>query len=132
MYVWTLLRVAFIFWARLRKTGDTECSEQGGDSHEREQSTKAHLRKSVPLRGLPLVRWSVLRRSRQGECRWSRFVIEVAGRLTLVAVARHQHDDAPLVDILQVDGGRGTQIAREGLRGLDHYLLPDPRFRDLP
>src|SRR5215207_9888615 len=28
MYVWTLLRVAFFFWARPRKTGDTECSEQ--------------------------------------------------------------------------------------------------------
>jgi hypothetical protein len=28
MRVWTLLRVAFFFWARPRKTGDTECSEQ--------------------------------------------------------------------------------------------------------
>src|SRR5215204_4303353 len=28
MCVWTLLRVAFFFWARPRKTGDTECSEQ--------------------------------------------------------------------------------------------------------
>src|SRR5215204_1413859 len=28
MYVWTLLRVAFFFRARPRKTGDTECSEQ--------------------------------------------------------------------------------------------------------
>src|SRR5215216_3167109 len=26
--MWTLLRVAFFFWARPRKTGDTECSEQ--------------------------------------------------------------------------------------------------------
>src|SRR5215216_7052918 len=71
MCVQTLLRVAFFFWARPRKTGDTECTEQGGASHEREQSTKAHLRKSVPMRGLPLVRWSVLRRSRRGESRWT-------------------------------------------------------------
>src|SRR5687767_4118294 len=28
MCVWTLLRVAFIFWARPRKTGDTGCSGQ--------------------------------------------------------------------------------------------------------
>jgi hypothetical protein len=28
MCVWTLLRVAFFFWARPRKTGDTECTEQ--------------------------------------------------------------------------------------------------------
>src|SRR5215204_2757860 len=28
MCVWTLLRVAFFFWARPRKTGDTECSGQ--------------------------------------------------------------------------------------------------------
>src|SRR5215208_7167575 len=28
MCVWTLLRVAFIFWARPRKTGDTGCSRQ--------------------------------------------------------------------------------------------------------
>src|SRR5215212_6331028 len=28
MCVWTLLRVAFFFWARPRKTGDTGCSEQ--------------------------------------------------------------------------------------------------------
>src|SRR5215216_3213459 len=76
MCVRSLLRVAFFFWARPRKTGDTECSEQGGASHEREQSTKTHLRKSVPMRDQPLVRWSVLRRSRQGESRWARFVRE--------------------------------------------------------
>src|SRR5215212_1849134 len=29
MCVQTLLRVAFFFWARPRKTGDTECTEQG-------------------------------------------------------------------------------------------------------
>src|SRR5215217_480635 len=28
MSVWTLLRVAFFFWARPHKTGDTECSGQ--------------------------------------------------------------------------------------------------------
>src|SRR5215216_2993152 len=28
MCVWTLLRVAFFFWARPRKAGDTECTEQ--------------------------------------------------------------------------------------------------------
>src|ERR687891_487622 len=52
--------------------------------------------------------------------------VEVAGELVLIAVARHQHDDAPIIDVLQVYGGRGTQIAREDLRGLDHYLLADP------
>src|SRR5215207_5836819 len=57
--------------------------------------------------------------------------VEVAGELVLIAVARNQHDDAPIIDVLQVDGGRGTQIAREDFRGLDHYLLPDPRLRDL-
>src|SRR5215212_6126878 len=54
--------------------------------------------------------------------------VEVAGELTLIAVARHQHDDAPLVDILQVDGGGGAQIAREDFGGLDHHLLADPRL----
>src|SRR3954463_8042929 len=58
--------------------------------------------------------------------------VEVAGELALVLVARHQHDDAPVVYVLKVDGGRGTQIAREGLRGLDRPLLPDPSLRDLP
>src|SRR5215207_2831938 len=76
MCVWTLLRVAFFFWARPRKTGDTGGSEQGGASHEREQSTKAQPRKSVPMRDQPLVRWSVLRRSRQGEGGWSPSVRE--------------------------------------------------------
>src|SRR5215208_4468303 len=57
--------------------------------------------------------------------------VEVAGELVLIAVARHQHDDAPVVDILQVYGGRGTQIAREDFRSLDHHLLPDPRLGDL-
>src|SRR5215212_8651716 len=37
--------------------------------------------------------------------------IEVARKLTLVAVARHQHDDSPLVDVLQVHRGCGPQIA---------------------
>src|SRR5215207_4986449 len=58
--------------------------------------------------------------------------VEVAGELVLIAVARHQHDDAPIIDVLQVHGGRGTQIAREDFRGLDHYLLPDPSLGDLP
>src|SRR5215213_9102077 len=58
--------------------------------------------------------------------------VEVAGELALIFVARHQHDDAPIVDVLQVDGGRSTQIAREGLCGLEHHLLPDPGFGDLP
>src|SRR5829696_3235323 len=57
--------------------------------------------------------------------------VEVAGELVLIAVARHQHDDAPIVDVLQVHWGRGTQIAREDFRGLNHYLLPDPRLGDL-
>src|SRR5215212_9788261 len=58
--------------------------------------------------------------------------IEVAGELVLIAVARHEHDDAPIVDVLQVDGGCGTQIAREGLCGLEHHLLADPRLGDFP
>src|SRR5215204_6321382 len=57
--------------------------------------------------------------------------VEVAGELALVFVARDQHDDAPIVDVLQVDGGCGTQIAREGFCGLDHHLLPDPRLWDI-
>src|SRR5215208_3415878 len=57
--------------------------------------------------------------------------IEVAGELVLIAVARHQHDDAPIVNVLQVHGGCGAQIAREDFRGLDHYLLADPRLWDL-
>src|SRR5215216_3774661 len=54
--------------------------------------------------------------------------VEVARELALVFVTRHQHDDAPIVDVLQVDGGCGAQIAREGFRGLEHHLLPDPRL----
>src|SRR5215218_3936582 len=65
----TLLRVGS-FRARPRKTGDTGCSGQrGGDSLEREQTTGAHLRKALLLRDQPLVRWSILRRSRQGDRR---------------------------------------------------------------
>jgi hypothetical protein len=71
----TLLRVASLR-ARPHKTGDTGCSEQGGDSHEREQTTRTQLRKSVPMRDQPLVRWSILRRSRQGEGGWSPSVRE--------------------------------------------------------
>src|SRR5215207_4605479 len=56
---------------------------------------------------------------------------DVARKLALVFVARDQHDDAPIVDVLQVHGGRGTQIAREGLCGLEHHLLADPRLGDL-
>ena len=37
--------------------------------------------------------------------------IEIPGELVLIAVARHQHHNSPIVDVLQVDGGRGTQIA---------------------
>src|SRR5215211_5087216 len=58
--------------------------------------------------------------------------VEVAGELVLITVARNQHYDAPIVYVLQVDGGRGTQIAREDFRGLDHHLLADPRLGDLP
>src|SRR5919112_5877724 len=57
--------------------------------------------------------------------------IEIPGELVLIAVARHQHHNSPIVDVLQVDGGCGTQIAREDFRGLDHHLLPDPRLWDL-
>src|SRR5215211_5731949 len=57
--------------------------------------------------------------------------VEIPGELALIVVARHQHDDAPIVDVLQVDGGCGTQIARDGFCGLDHYLLADPRLGDL-
>src|SRR5829696_8384540 len=56
----------------------------GGASHEREQTTKAQLRKGVPglpMRDQPLhVRWSLLRRSRQGESRWSPSVREARPR----------------------------------------------------
>src|SRR5215212_9826689 len=58
--------------------------------------------------------------------------VEVARKLTLVAVARHQHDDTPLVYVLQVHRGCGPQIAREDFGGLDHHLLADPRLGDLP
>src|SRR5215204_5644685 len=58
--------------------------------------------------------------------------VEVARELALVFVARDQHDNAPIVDILQVDGGCGTQIARERFRGLEHHLMADPRLGDLP
>src|SRR5215211_8408726 len=37
--------------------------------------------------------------------------IEVAGELVLIAVARHQHHHAPIVDVLQVRCGGGSQIA---------------------
>src|SRR5215212_2095991 len=57
--------------------------------------------------------------------------VEIPGELALVFVARDQHDDAPIVDVLQVYGGCGTQIAREGFCGLDHHLLPDPRLWDI-
>src|SRR5215203_103780 len=73
--MWTLLRVASLR-ARPRKTGDTGCSEQGGASHEREQTTRTHLRKAVPMRDQPLVPWSPMPEGRQGESRWSRFVRE--------------------------------------------------------
>src|SRR5215210_6536170 len=51
--------------------------------------------------------------------------VEVARELALILVARDQHDDAPLVDVFEVDGSRGAQVARKGLRGLDHHLLAD-------
>ena len=57
--------------------------------------------------------------------------IEIAGKLALIVVARHQHDDTTLVDVLEVDGGGGAKIAREGFRGLEHHFLPDPSLRDL-
>src|SRR5215203_4924355 len=66
----TLLRVGSFTGSAPLKTGDTRCSEQrGGDSHGREQTTGAHLRKALLLRDQPLVRWSILRRSRQGDRR---------------------------------------------------------------
>src|SRR5918996_6636204 len=43
--------------------------------------------------------------------------VEVARELALVAVARHQHHNSPIIDVLQVDGCCGTQIAREDFRG---------------
>src|SRR5687768_10595180 len=57
--------------------------------------------------------------------------VEVARGLAGLMVTRHQHDDAPIVDVLQVDGGSGAKIARERFRGLDHHLLADPRLRDI-
>src|SRR5215210_5037353 len=80
MCVWTLLRVAFFFWARPRKTGDTGCSEQGGTSYEREQSTGGQFGTTILLRGLPLVRWSPMREGCRGQSRWSRFVREARSR----------------------------------------------------
>src|SRR5918994_5700338 len=57
--------------------------------------------------------------------------VEITGELVLIAVARHEHDYAPIVYVLQIYGGCGAQIAREGLCGLEHHLLADPRLRDL-
>src|SRR4028119_2095017 len=54
--------------------------------------------------------------------------VEVAGELVLITVARHHHDDAPLVDVFEVHGSAGPQVARENLGGLDHHLPPDPRL----
>src|SRR5215208_6652123 len=51
-------------------------AKREGASHEREQSTKVHLRKSVPMRDQPLVRWSPMPEGRQGKRRQSRFVRE--------------------------------------------------------
>src|SRR5918998_1363255 len=56
--------------------------------------------------------------------------VEVAGGLVVVAVARYQHHDAPVVDVLQVHGGGGAQVAGEGLGGLQHHLPPDPSLGD--
>src|SRR5215211_1318388 len=56
--------------------------------------------------------------------------VEVAGDLALIVMPRHQHDDPPIVDIFQVYGCGGSEIAREGLRGLKHHLLPDPGLGD--
>src|SRR5215211_1371937 len=57
--------------------------------------------------------------------------VEVARELALVFVARDQHDEAPIVDVFEVDGGCGTQITREALCSLEHHLLADPRLWDL-
>src|SRR5918995_6277510 len=40
--------------------------------------------------------------------------VEVARELALVFVARHQHDDAPIVDVLQVDAGCGPDQIHVG------------------
>jgi hypothetical protein len=45
-------------------------------------------------------------------------------------MACHQHHNAPVVDIFQIYGGSSTEIAGEGFRCLQHYLLPDPRLGD--
>src|SRR5918994_2083215 len=43
--------------------------------------------------------------------------VEASGELTLVFVARHQHDDAPIVDVLQVDAGCGADQIHLGPLG---------------
>src|SRR5829696_8388381 len=57
--------------------------------------------------------------------------VEIPGELALIVVTRHEHDDAPIVDVFEVYGGCGAQIAREGLCGLEHHFLADPGLRDL-
>src|SRR5918994_5047026 len=71
----TLLRVASLR-ARPHNTGDTGCSEQGGDSHERAQTTRTQLRKALPMRDQPLLRRIPMPEGRQGEGGWSPSVRE--------------------------------------------------------
>src|SRR4028118_1920559 len=56
--------------------------------------------------------------------------IKAAREAALISVARHQHDDAPLVDVFEVHGGGGPQVAGKRLGGLEHDLLADPRLGD--
>src|SRR5919107_1900639 len=43
--------------------------------------------------------------------------VEVARELAMVFVARDQHDDAPIVDVLEVDGGCGPDQIHLGPLG---------------
>src|SRR5215213_5551536 len=110
MCEWTLLRVAFFFWARPRKTGDTGCSEQGGASHERAKSTMAQPGEGVPMRDQPLVRRGPMPEGREGESRWSPSVRETrpggqAGRADLLL----GRDAVPHRSVVQ-----GSKTAAEG------------------
>src|SRR5215211_1916987 len=125
MYVWTLLRVAFFFRARPRKTGDTECSEQGGDSHEREQSTRTPHRKALPLRDQPLVRWSPMPEGRQGKRRWTRSVREAA--------RREREDVVELLEVQRLEATSARHRAYEDLDVLRSSETPwEPRTEQPP
>lgn len=76
----------------------------------------------LPLCRIPLV---LLRQTYQAH---NAPGVEVPELLSLVRVARCQHDDAPIVDVFQYYGGCGAQIAREGFRGLQQHFLSNPRL----